>query len=301
MIAYITYNQMMDDIRSNLWKIPRDTDLVLSIPRSGNLVAAIITKFLNVRMMTIQDFCKIIKSGGGQEELLKNCFKGKALTLDKKFTNILVVDDTVYSGRQLRAWAEELSKDEYKDFNFKSLVVYKELDISPDIYLRDISDLSKRSIFHSVLYEWTLFYRYDIAQYIAYDLDGVMCLDPPDDHNQEAYETYIKDPIPYYIPVINPTKPTTVITYRLDKYREPTSTFLSRMGISCTLIMVDAKDRDERSRLITPWDYKASEYGNRDDLLLYIESNDYEAQLIHQLTKKPVLCISTNRLYQIEG
>ena len=300
-IAYISYNQLMDDIRDNLWKIPRDTDLVLSVPRSGTAIAGIITKYLNVNMMTIQEFCGVVLSGGGEEELKKRCFKGRALILNKSIKNILVVDDTIYSGGQMNVWRTELTKDAYKNYSFTLMAVYKEWTVEPDLYLKDISNLAASSPFKSVLYEWTLWYRYDISQYLAFDLDGVLCLDPPSDENKDAYEEYIRNPIPYHLPAIPKGGfNTTVITYRIEPYREITANWLSSLGILGNLYMVNAKSREERNQLVTPWDYKAYVYGNNPNLLLYVESNDYEAQMIHQITKKPVLCISTNKLYQTE-
>ena len=124
-IVYISYNQLMDDIRNNLWKVPRDTNLILSIPRSGTIVASIITKHLNVNMMAIQDFCDVIESGGGEKELREKCYKGLSVIKEKPFKNILVIDDTIYSGRQMNKWREKLSSDIYSGFKFIFLTAYK--------------------------------------------------------------------------------------------------------------------------------------------------------------------------------
>ena len=198
-------------------------------------------------------------------------------------------------------WKEELSKDCYSGFNFLFCAAYKEYSVSPDIYFKDLYQLSLNSSTNGFLYEWTIWIRYDLMQHFAFDLDGVICIDPPDDIDKEAYENYIKNPIPFHIPLVKPDGVgTTIITYRINAYRDITSQFLSRVGVTGNLLMVNANSREERNAMITPWDYKASIYGNRQDLILYIESNDYEAQMIHQITKKPVLCVSTNKLYQAE-
>ena len=99
-IAYISYNQLMDDIRDNLWKIPRDTDLVLSVPRSGNIIAAVITKYLNVRTLPISVFCDAIKSGFGEEKILSLCSNGTFTSVrESTIKNVLIVDDTIYTGK----------------------------------------------------------------------------------------------------------------------------------------------------------------------------------------------------------
>ena len=243
-IVYITYNQLMDDVRSNLYKIPKETDLILAVPRSGTIVAAIIAKYLNCHMMMVQDFCDVIQNGGGDKELKEKCHKGLSIVANKPFKNILVIDDTIYSGRQMNVWRQELAKDIYKDFKFLFMAAYKEGPGNPDFYLRDISYVCLTSVFKSAIYEWTLWYRYDIGQHIAYDLDGVFCLDPPDDHNTEVYENYLKNPIKYYFPLqANTYYKTTVITYRIEKYRELTANFLRSIRVWCTLYMVKANSR----------------------------------------------------------
>ena len=154
-IAYISYNQLIEDIKNNLWKIPRDIDLVLAVPRSGYIVASVVTKYLNVDIMPIQDFCALMENGATEEDLHKHCYKGRAIIKKKTFNRILVVDDTIYSGGQLNTWKKRFDQECYKDFNFRFMTAYKEWNVAPDVYLRDVSDLANNSPFKSVIYEWT--------------------------------------------------------------------------------------------------------------------------------------------------
>ena len=301
-ILYITYNQLVDDIRENLWKVPRNTDLILSIPRSGNIVASIITKYLNIGSMTIQDFCLAIHAGADENELRRRSVKGEGMMRNTEhIKNILVIDDTVYSGKQLDKWREILSDKQFRGFNFTFLVAYKEGPGQADIWFKDISIEATTSTFHSALYEWTIWQRTDLMPYFAFDLDGVICFDPPADTNIEAYEAYLHNPVPFHLPAVPPiykNLKTTIITYRLEKYRKETQDFLDRRDIYCDLYMVNASSRESRNESIKPWSFKAFHYKNTPYLKLYIESNDTEAQLIHTISGKPVLCVSTNKLYQ---
>lgn len=300
MITYISYNQMVDDIRKNLWRIPR-VDLVLSVPRSGLLPAAIITKFLNVNTITVYKFCDIVENSEHIQEDIKKELVKSDLTLvfqKEEYKNILLVDDTIASGRQLSKWVKRLSDERYKGFNIIILTVYKEQKVSTNISLVDLYPVLKDSLLKSPLYEWTIWNRRDITPYFAFDLDGVICVNPPDDHNTEEYENYLKNPKPLYTPIVEKGFSTTVITYRLEKYREETSKFLASRGLPCTLYMVGCKDREERNSTMNPAAYKATVLKSLPHIILYIESNDWEARAIHQLWGRPVFCVESNTLYQ---
>jgi uncharacterized HAD superfamily protein len=52
-----------------------------------------------------------------------------------------------------------------------------------------------------------------------WDMDGIICKDPPDDKNTEEYEKYISEAIPMIIPT---TPIGAICTYRLEKYRDIT-------------------------------------------------------------------------------
>ena len=55
-MKYITFNNLIETIRKNLWKIPRDIDFIIGVPRSGMIVASIISDYLNVPLMDLNSF-----------------------------------------------------------------------------------------------------------------------------------------------------------------------------------------------------------------------------------------------------
>jgi orotate phosphoribosyltransferase len=97
---------------------------------------------------------------------------------------------------------------------------------------------------------------------------------------------------------LNPSKnPLSFCTYRLEKYRPQTMAFLESNGIKVnSLVMFNAGTKEERNKT-NPAVYKASVYKDS-NYKLFIESNDNEAQAICSLSKKPVYCFSTGRMYQ---
>ena len=286
MMKYITFTNLVTDIRNNLFKIPHDIDFVIGIPRSGMIVGSIISEYINVPLIDIDGFKNGEKPRGGDR---------LGLTQKKETKKVLVVDDTCNSGKAMKR-----TKDKLKgyDYDFIYLVAYLEGKGSDciDIYLRDVREYTKD--FPIVLYEWNLFHHYPfITQRCMYDIDGVLCTEPPDERNKQEYEEYIKNAIPLFIPTVPIGK---IVTYRLSKYINETENWLKEQGIKYgQLIMFNADSYESRQKSgISPEYMKGTVYKNDPNSILFIESDDWQAMNIHQISGKPVLCVSTNKLYQ---
>ena len=164
-----------------------------------------------------------------------------------------------------------------------------------DFYLEDVICFTKH--FPHIIYEWNIFHHYPhLMMRTLYDMDGVLCLDPPDERNKEAYEEYIQHATPLYVPSVPIGK---IVTYRLVKYKEETAKWLISQGIKCgALIMFNAQTYKERQdKNISPEMMKGSFYKEDTDSVLFIESNDYQAKEIYRISGKPVLSIEKNFLY----
>lgn len=292
-MLYITYEDMCRDIRNNLTKIPRDVDGVIGMPRSGMLPATIIAEYLNVGLTTPDT----IMSSETVEDAIGE--HGHRRMNNPGRRRLLVVDDTCFHGHTLKETKARLNGHwRLTGYELIYLVVYLEGPCdatSPDIYLRDVRNEAKGGPFNWALYEWNIFAHGRLTERTLFDLDGVFCKEPPDERDTEAYLEYIKNPVPLYIPT---GKDISVCTYRLEKYQNETSEFLSSVGLAdATLYMFPAKTWQERHDSgITPWEYKARVY--RDGYwMLFIESSDNQARKIHDLTGKPVYCVETNKIY----
>ena len=285
-MRYITLSELSTTIRNNVHKIPHDIDFVIGIPRSGMIVGSIVSEFLNVPLIDINSFCAGIEPSGG---------KRLGLTKKSKYNRILVVDDTCYSGNAIRE-----AKQKLKDYNYQFiyLAAYlegyggNELDVWLEDVRKDIDTVCKL-----VVYEWNIFNHHPhIMSKCLYDIDGVVCVDPPDDTFTEKYEEYIKNATPLYIPKV---KVRGFVTYRIEKYKEITKKWLADHGITYEyMIMFKAQSREERnSSGVSPEQMKAIVYGKDTGAFLFIESDDWQARRIHDMTHKPVLCVKSNRLY----
>jgi len=299
MINYITYSDLAKDVRENIWKIPHDIDVVLSIPRSGLIPGIMIAEYFNIPITTVDN---LVKTGNIEDSLLGNGRRlicKKEINGEKPKKKILVVDDTFYSGAGMKEAQEKLKNF---DYDFVYLVVYTENPKIPKniIYFRDISLYGALSsfVFAKVsIFEWNLFHHGMLSE-ILYDIDGVIFNDPPDERNEEAYLNYIKNPIPKFIPQDLSNKCLNFATYRLNKYRDITYNSLQNVGIKIGhLYMFNAENYNQRNITQAPYIYKGIIFKEHEEYKLFVESDDYQAQFIHNISGKPVLSIEKNIVY----
>jgi len=290
-MIYFTYEDMCRDIRNNLTMIPRYVAGVLGMPRSGMLPATIIAEYLNVGLSTPDS---VIAAGSVTKALLEHGHREMRMDGPRV---LLVVDDTCFHGNSMARTMKKLKHPAFAGYEFIFLAVYLEgpcEKFTPHVWLRDIREPAKRGPLGYAVYEWNLFAHGNLTRRTLFDLDGVFCKEPPDERDEEAYLQYIMNPVPLYIPTGGPIS---ICTYRLEKYRKETMDSLRNLGAQrVNLYMFPSHDYWERCNTAASWQYKADMY--KDDYwLLFVESDDYPARKIHELTGKPVICIETNELY----
>jgi uncharacterized HAD superfamily protein/hypoxanthine-guanine phosphoribosyltransferase len=289
-MKYITISDLSETIRKNIWKIPRDIDYIVGIPRSGMIAASIICSYLNVPLIDINSFIAGMPPYGGR--------RLRFFTSSHKPRNkVLVVDDTVFGGGSMNNAKYLLSNINDKNLIYMCVYLEGPGKDSVDIYLEDVRMYTNEND-KFVLYEWNIL-QHNEAQMgqCLFDIDGVFCVDPPDERNELEYLSYIKNAIPLFIPR---TPIGGIVTYRLEKNRYITEKWLHDNGVSYNeLIMFDAMSWDERNkRNIPPEKYKADFYKQHDNYKLFVESNDYQAKRISEISGKPVYCVESNKLYQ---
>lgn len=116
-MKYITISDLSETIRKNLWKIPRDIDFIIGIPRSGMIAASMISSYLNVPLIDINSYMAGLKPYGG----LRLTFFNRTHTATNK---VLVIDDTVANGRSINETKRQLSQ--VQGINFVYMCVYLE-------------------------------------------------------------------------------------------------------------------------------------------------------------------------------
>lgn len=285
---YISIRNLSETIRRNFYKIPHDIDFVVGIPRSGMLAGSIIAELLNRPLIDIDSYAAGCDGTGG--------FRLRYMGNVPVYKKALVVDDTVWGGKTKLIAREKLKSR--PDVNYIFLAVYLEGpgEAAVDIWLDDLRGFTDG--FNSpVLYEWNIFHHNESTmEHCVYDMDGVLCVNPPDERDTYAYESYIRNAIPLFAPT---TKIGVIQTYRLEKYRDVTEKWLSDNHISYgELVMFGAGDWTERHDSgIDPASYKGRFYRDNADMTLFVESSDYEARRINIISGKPVFCVETNNMY----
>jgi uncharacterized HAD superfamily protein len=284
-MIYKSYQDLSDTLRRNLWKIPQDVELIVGIPRSGMIAALMLAELLNKPCATLDDFLSgRTMDCGGRSELMRTGMKGR----------VLVIDDTVKKGRAMNEARRRTSVMRLA-YSIVYACVYAEgprAKEKVDLWLEDVHREGETMY----LYEWNVLHHYPKRTQVSmWDIDGLMCKEPPSDRDEAAYEAYLRDAVPMIIPT---TPIGAIVTYRLEKYRQVTEEWLARHGVEYRdLIMFDAETREERAARSFPGRYKAHLYRKSQWAELFVESSREQAMRIAELSGKPVFCYEDGRMY----
>ena len=282
-MRYVTIKELSDIIRRNLWKIPHDIDVVVGIPRSGMLAANMIALYLNTNLSDIDSFVNDIVYSNGLT-------RGKYVKSQKSIRKVLVVDDSIHSGNSLYDAKQKLIGVQDKRYNFLFCVPIATSNGSKMV------DLCFEIIDEDRIFEWNLFHHCFLEN-ACLDIDGVLCCDPEEDDDGEKYFTFLQTAKPMFVPTV---KINTLISCRLEKYREQTEQWLNKNSISYqNLVMLDFPNKASRVKWGKHGEYKGEYYKNS-DCTLFIESSLRQATIIAKIANKPVICTETNELLFFE-
>ena len=279
-VSFYTFQNLASIIRQNISKLPSDIDLIVGIPRSGMIPAYIIGLFLNKNICSLPEFMAGITPS-----------KGERTVAATSSGNILIVDDSVFSGNALEKTKNILKTlADYDKYNFRYCAVFA-TDRSQylvDYYFELAEDPR--------LFQWN-YLNHSLASSCCYDFDGVLCVDPTDEENDdgEKYINFILNAKPLFIPQ---QEIHSIITSRLEKYRPQTEKWLRDHQIKYkNLYMLDLPSAAERRRLDCHADFKAKIYSKLKDTICFIESDPVQAQKIADLSGKQCICCSTDEYF----
>lgn len=270
-MKYVSISDLNDYIIRNLHKFPHDIDLVVGIPRSGMLPANLLALYLNKPYTDIDSFIegRIIGTG----------YRGRFI--DKgPVHKVLVIDDSIGSGRAMRLAQEKLVpiKDNY-ELKYAAIIASPEGKAYVDYYCVVIA--------FPRVFQWNLFHHPIYVPNSCFDIDGVLCEDPPIDDDGPIYLNYIKNAIPKYIPTVEIN---TLVTCRLEKYREATEEWLRKNHVKYKhLIMLDMASREDRLAWGKHGEYKGKVFANS-PTEFFVESSFSQAKIIVKISKKTVFC-----------
>lgn len=270
---FVSYKQLVDDIKDWCKYLPKDICYVIGIPRSGMIVASIIAEQLNTKLGYFDKTKnKVIIMPSGITREIKE-LSGR----------ILIVDDSINSGNSL-----SIVKNICKDNVLYGAVYYtKESE--------NMIDYKYKLMEHPRLFEWNLFHSGIIGRSCV-DIDGFLCDNPIESQNDDSYN-YRKFIAETHCRIVPTYTIGYLVTCRLEKYRDDTIKWLDRNGIKYnSLIMMNYKTMEERQKMGNYAQYKANVYC-KSNAVLFIESSIHQAMEIARISKKPVLCTDNMTLY----
>lgn len=272
---YRNFNYVNALILNNLYKIPKGIDLIVGIPRSGLIVSTLIAEYTNKPSTDMFSYL----AGVDNYKLNDGSFAPRSDYKNAK--SILLVDDAMGVGLTM-ARARDMILSKYPSVHICSCVAFVEpfsVD-KVDVYF---------SIMKDQFLPWSVLKR-GISDACC-DIDGVLTENVPPEYDDDGdkYIEFLKNQRPLYVP---DRKIHTLVTGRLEKYRDITVEWLNSHGVSFgNLVMCSCVSRDERN-LQDMGKFK-SEVFQRSGLPLFIESDYHEAKTIKKDNRdKSVYCVA---------
>lgn len=278
MFGYVSFAQLSNAIRAQLYEIPADVDLIVGIPRSGMVPAYQIGLFLNRLVSDLDNFIADGSISHGHTRKL-----GIALTSLRQARHILLVDDSIATGGSMQKALKRVQESGYTGrISTCAAIVAPSQKVTVDV--------SFITMPQPRLFEWNAFHHTCVED-ACFDLDGVLCVDPTayDNDDGARYEKFLASARPLFRPTLRIGH---IVSARLEKYRGLTEDWLAAHNISYgELHLVDLPSKAERIRQGAHCSHKIRIYRDTNASMFY-ESDPGQAREIATGSGKPVLCIA---------
>jgi hypoxanthine phosphoribosyltransferase/uncharacterized HAD superfamily protein len=285
---WISLQQLTHDVAELVSMIPPDVTSVVGVARSGIKAASMVAEMLHLPLFAIrQTLNDVIAVGNGWR-------LGGNRHIEPTSGRAIIVDDTVMTGNSYKVIASIVSQ-RFPNAITSAIYVNPLAKRKPDMWVHELGwpHLLEWNIFNSVL-----------SPNVAMDFDGILCHDCPrgSDDDGPKYLEFITNALPRFLPRKVPIP--LIVTARLEKYRAETEAWLSRYGVRThALIMHPAKTLRQRRREDIAA-FKAHHYNawsQRHHAVpapsMFIESEDWQARRIAEITHKMVVCPDTAGVY----
>jgi orotate phosphoribosyltransferase len=280
MMEFKSYADLEADVVAMLPRLPRDLDLIVAVPRSGLVPASMIALHLNLPIADLQGLYEGRLLASGHRRTRKRPGDGPL--------NVLIVDDSVGTGAQMREIRDELARRALPH-RVSVAVVYATPVGAPlvDFYSRQVPTLRH-------FFAWNVMHHDAMGKWCV-DIDGVLCRDcrVEEDDEGDSYARFLETAEPLFLPT---ARVGWLVTGRLERHRSATEAWLSRHNVSYdTLVMHPAQTNAERKASGGGGRLKGDFY-RKVDSGLFIESSPWEASEIAKISGKPVLCMETRSM-----
>lgn len=286
--TYVTYAQLIQDVHQLGRQLDGRFVGFVGIPRSGMLVASLLGIQLHAPVVGLDG----ILQGARLRPYHYPRLSRRLQKLLPPRGDVLVVDDSLYQGQTLCQVEQLIRRQGYSGYRYFFGAIYPSPETPEDVW----PDVVGPTIPAPRYFEWNLFHHPDLAE-MALDMDGVLCEDPPVfDDDGEAYQRALATAQPKHLPRVAVG---TIVTCRLDRWRSLTHRWLMDHGVYYRkLVMADYPTAAERRQRCSDYGrWKGDQY-RRAAATLFIESATEQAVAIARESKKPVLSLEDNKIYE---
>ncbi|MCA9030021.1 MAG: hypothetical protein KDA66_04385 [Planctomycetaceae bacterium] len=275
----------MSDIKDLIALLPDDIHRIVGIARSGLSVATHVAMALHLPLYIARQSKGDIVEGGNGWRLYERSQPANGRTL--------LIDDTVMSGNSMNE-VRPIVERRFGETVTAAIYVNPLGRFRPDFCGVDLA--------WPHLLEWNLFNSVHLPQ-CAFDFDGILCHDCPveDDDDGPRYQQFLHNVKPLYLVRKRPIP--LIVTARLEKYRDFTEDWLKRWGMQAERLVMGPWHNLAERRAIDVAAYKAKHFEDHIQKRgggipqFFIESNEYQARRIAQLTKGIVVCPQAGRCF----
>lgn len=287
-MQFRTYADLSRIVNENIGRIENDFDLIVGIPRSGMLPAAMISLLKNIPLTDLDAFCcgRIYSPG-------KTKTKESWICSVEEAKKILVVEDSCMSGRSI-ASAREKSAGMKLNAEITYLAVFctKESAAFVDMHF-EICEQPR-------MFEWN-YLHHSFLEKACFDIDGVLCRDPSEEENDDGkrYTDFCRNVSARVVPS---KKIGCLVTSRLEKYRGLTTKWMEEHAVQYgRLIMMQYGTKLERQKKGNHGEFKGRIYKSLKDSCIFIESDPLQAEIINRISGKGVFCVGNQLYYPEKG
>lgn len=272
--------------------LPPEVVGVIGIPISGMMPAAILSRMLCVPLYSLDHKEGVVSVGYGQ----RNRIDRKAIA-GRESGLYVVVDDTVYSGGQMRRARQAMNQMGLRG-------------IYAAVYTKDPKAVDVYSVHApgSIILEWNVFNSGhmvgkslfpELRGGVCCDFDGVICEEPPvnDARYPEEFQWWLANARPQYIPRKEPIP--LIVSMRLEPWRAVTEAWMARWGVKTRKLVLHPaqtiRDRERDRDRVTV--HKGKTFRDSQCSIMF-ESDPKQARVIADVSGKLVVVPTTGEVFK---
>lgn len=290
-IRWISLAQLARDTLTLAGQLPPNLAGVAGIPRSGMLVAPILSTLLHLPLYEVT-------ASGELRQLAHGSRADGSTFAGDRAGPMLVVDDTVYSG-----WAMQRVRN-----MVRGPAVFAAVYVRPSA--RGVVDFVGRELPSPHVLEWHVFNSplmeghaqdYRLRGGFAVDIDGLLCRDPhvpdaDDGPGEECYRAWLQNAQPLF--PVRTAKIPLAVSGRIERYRADTLAWFARWGIRVNeLVLHPAATMAARNAAADVAALKGRAFA-ASPCSIFLESDRRQCAEIFSIAGKPVVCPTTAEVWQ---